>query len=399
MSAGLHTRAGEAMHRRPLFIGLIVLAVLIVAVIGWRAVQASDDESCESISSARLAASPDIAPALTELAEGLEDEGRCVSIDVESVPADEVLNQLSTQSGDAPDLWVPDSEVWARQLAQNGVDAETISPAIASSPVVLVGGPAAETTDSWLSAVSSGEVVMQAPTVSTPSALALIAPRAERKQSGATEKQIGAGLVTAAQHYGEQSSTKPVADVLAAITASSKRLVPVTEQQFLQARRTNSSLTVSVPKTGTMIQDYPLLALPGRSAEANTALGQLFDYLQRPQGSVALADHDFRPANGDPLPGDRGVGKVSELPAPGADAAAKDLRSWQVLAVPSSMLVVLDASGSMDFQTGAGTRMELAAGAARRALGAFPGNARIGMWLFSVDQGGPGVDPVLLYTS
>jgi hypothetical protein len=67
-------------------------------------------------------------------------------------------------------------------------------------------------------------------------------------------------------------------------------------------------------------------------------------------------------------------------------------RLWQVLTVPSSILAVVDASGSMDFETGAGTRMEVAVDAARTALGVFPDQARVGLWLFSIDQGGPGTD-------
>jgi len=63
-----------------------------------------------------------------------------------------------------------------------------------------------------------------------------------------------------------------------------------------------------------------------------------------------------------------------------------------VLTVPSSILAVLDASGSMDYETSEGTRMELAVGAARTALAVLPGEARVGLWLFSIDQGGKGVD-------
>lgn len=389
MSAGLHTRAREAKDRRPLLTGLLVLVLLIAAIIAWRAVRSTGDAACGETSSARLAAAPDIAPALEELAEGLVDEGRCVRLEVEAVPSGEMLNQLATGAGEAPDLWVPDSDVWARQLAGEGVEAETIAPAVATSPVVLAGGPAADTPATWLEAVSSGQVAMQDPMSTTPAALALVAPRAERKKSGASSAQIQSGLVTAAQHYAGGDSTK---DVLASITASSKQLVPVTEQQYLAARRSNRSLTATVPETGTLVQKYPLLALPDRTEESNAVLGELFDYLQRPQGDALLAGHDFRASDGDPLPGKVGVGAVPTLAAPESSAVAEDLRAWQVLAVPSSMLVVLDASGSMDFETGSGTRMQLAADASRRALGAFPGTARIGLWLFSVDQGGPDVD-------
>ncbi|WP_067435288.1 substrate-binding domain-containing protein [Nocardioides jensenii] len=394
MSTGLHTREREPTDRRPLWIGLIVLALLLVAVMVWRGVTDSGEEAgCDDgVAKARLAASPDIAPALEQVARGLAEESPCVSLAVETVPADEVVNQLTAGSGDAPDLWVPDSDVWARQLAENGVSAETVMPAIAASPVVLVGGPAADAPESWLVAASSGLLAMQNPLESTPSALALVAVRAEREKSGASVGQLTSGLVSAAQHYGEGETDRSSAEALSALTASSKRVVPVSEQQFLQALLENRSLSAMVPATGPLMQRYPLLGLPGRSEESGAVLAQFVDFLQRPQGSTLLTDHGFRPADETPLPGERGVGAVDALKAPSAEDVEEDLRSWQVLAVPSSMLVVLDASGSMDFETGSGTRMQLAADAAKRALGAFPGNARIGMWLFSVDQGGPGVD-------
>ena len=77
---------------------------------------------------------------------------------------------------------------------------------------------------------------------------------------------------------------------------------------------------------------------------------------------------------------------------PQAQQLVEGERLWQVLTVPSSILAVLDASGSMDFETGAGTRMQVAVSAARTALGVFPDRARVGAWLFSIDQGGPGQD-------
>lgn len=394
MSSGLHARERDSRDRRALWIGLVVLAVLLGGVMVWRALAGDDDQEagCEAVTHAELAASSDIAPALTEAAQALLDQGGCAEITVETVPADEVLNLLATGSEDAPDLWVPDSDVWAQQLAASGVDAETVAPALATSPVVLAGGPAAEAPTSWLAAATSGQLEMLDPLDSTPSALSLIALRGEQSKSGASAQELQSGLVTAAQHYSQQSPGQDVSELLASLTASSKRVVPVTEQQFLEARRDNRKLRAMVPGTGTMLQKYPLIALPGRSDESGVAMAEFVDFVQRPQGAVALADHGFRAAGAAPLPGDRGVGSVDELPVPGAAKVEGDLRTWQVLAVPSSMLVVLDASGSMDFETADGTRMELATEAASRALSAFPGKTRIGMWVFSVDQGGPGVD-------
>ena len=66
--------------------------------------------------------------------------------------------------------------------------------------------------------------------------------------------------------------------------------------------------------------------------------------------------------------------------------------SWKTLAVPSAILAVVDASGSMDFDAGAGTRMDLLAEAAGIGLSSLPDHARVGLWVFSIDKGGPGQD-------
>lgn len=393
MSSGLHAGDRKSVNRRPLWIALLVLFLLLAGVIAWRSLTDSKDESsCEQVSAARLVASPDIAPALTEAAASLKKEGGCAEINVAAAPADEVLNQLVTAAGDPADLWVPDSDVWAKQATAAGVSAETVVPAVAASPVVLAGGPAADAPESWLSAATSGQLEMLDPLASTPSALSLIAMRAEKAKSGGSGAELKAGLVTSAQQYAQDSSDQGVDEILAAVSASSKRVVPVTEQQFLVGQRENPRLQAMVPGTGTLMQNYPLLTLPGHSEESRAALAEFLEYVQRPQGRVALARHGFRAGDGQPLSSDRGIGEVTELTVPEAKWVKEDLRVWQVLAVPASLLVVLDASGSMDFETSDGTRMQLATTAASQALSAYPDSTRIGMWLFSVDQGGPGVD-------
>ncbi|QIX25889.1 VWA domain-containing protein [Nocardioides sp. JQ2195] len=392
MSGGSHALERAPRNRWLLWTGLVVLVLLLAAALVWRGLADDEDPSaCATVADARLAASPDIAPALAAAAASLEDQGGCASVDVVAVPSDEVFTRLTTRSGDIPDLWVPDSDVWTQQLAGNGVTAETVVPALATSPVVLAGGPAAEAPASWLAAATSGQLEMLHPLDSTPSALALIALRAEQSKTGASTSDLQAGLVTAAQHYAAQSPGQEADKLLASVTASTKRLIPVSEQEFLAARRDNRSLQATLPETGTIIQKYPLLSLPGHSQESQSAMAELVEFIQRPQGAVALGEHGFRGPDGAALP-DRGVGGITELAVPDRAEVEDDLRTWQVLAVPSSMLVVLDASGSMDFATSDGTRMQLAAEAAAKALVTFPDATRIGLWLFSVDQGGPGVD-------
>jgi Mg-chelatase subunit ChlD len=71
---------------------------------------------------------------------------------------------------------------------------------------------------------------------------------------------------------------------------------------------------------------------------------------------------------------------------------AETVQSWRTLSVPSSILAVVDASGSMDFATAGGTRMQVLADAAGIGLSFLPDHARVGLWIFSIDKGGPGRD-------
>ena len=68
------------------------------------------------------------------------------------------------------------------------------------------------------------------------------------------------------------------------------------------------------------------------------------------------------------------------------------MQSWRTLSVPSSILAVVDASGSMDYDSPDGTRMDVLAEAAGIGLSFLPDHARVGLWVFSIDKGGPGQD-------
>ena len=87
------------------------------------------------------------------------------------------------------------------------------------------------------------------------------------------------------------------------------------------------------------------------------------------------------------IPGS-GAGRIAPLPPPPPRSVASRLLSWRTLGVPSSILAVVDASGSMGFSAGDRTRMQLLAEAAGLALDFLPDQDRVGLWVFSIDKGG-----------
>src|SRR3546814_5360359 len=72
-------------------------------------------------------------------------------------------------------------------------------------------------------------------------------PRAERETSGVSDAEVQARLVPLAQHYGERASAQqPVAERLAAVSSTTKQMVPVSEQVWLEARRANRRVHAGV---------------------------------------------------------------------------------------------------------------------------------------------------------
>jgi extracellular solute-binding protein/von Willebrand factor type A domain-containing protein len=404
--SGSHARRRETPRRGrgvPLLVAVVLLAVSIAGGLAWRdrTAGAESGDSCSSHPKARLAAAPAVAPVLSDAVADLAADGWCPRVEVTATAPAAVLADLTAGDAQAPDLWVPDSGLWSARATAAGISAEEVSASVVASPVVLAGGASAEAPASWFAALESGDVQLADPTVDTAAALTLLAPTAERVTSRISEDQIRAGLVTVAQRYADQvdaeaavaaadDPARAVAARLAGLDASSSTLVPVTEQQYLAARADHPDLTAVTPETGALFQRFPMLAT-STDSEAGGIARELLTYLTGP-GEALAAEHGFRRGTAAPIAGGTGVGEVEELAPPSAEEVIGALRQWQVLTVPSSILAVLDASGSMDYETSEGTRMELAVGAARTALAVLPGEARVGLWLFSIDQGGKGVD-------
>jgi hypothetical protein len=198
-------------------------------------------------------------------------------------------------------------------------------------------------------------------------------------------------MVPLAQRYGGQPD-KPETPEEVAEAAKQGTLGVLTEQQLVKMQDEGKATTLdaAVPKSGTMLLDYPLAAVS--SEESVVEAGRrLATFLSGPTGSELIAAEGFRDASGTPLSGGRGLGPelYDVVPSPKADAVTGALRQWAMLTVPSRILAVVDVSGSMDFVDSGTPRISLAVTAAGGALELFPDNAEIGVWAFS-EKLGPG---------
>jgi len=307
--------------------------------------------------------------------------GECAKVRVKVQSTAEVL---ATPTDDLPDLWIADSSAPLRQFQASAVYLKTVSPAVASSPVVLAGGPSARPEQTWNQALSSGNVAMIDPTVNGPSALVLTSAAAE--QPNISAKDMGATFLLSAQRYGEASAVGQVqVPTLDTIRASTTRLFPVDEHDLLTSRKANPAITPVIPATGPLLLKFPMVAFSSR-LETYTVGDQLAKWFRSATGVKALNASLFRNAAGDPIPS---VSQIEAEPLPEVpdETADSALRFWRVTSVPSSLLAVLDVSGSMKFEAGDTTRLAIEMDAARTALTVFPPHARIGAWVFSENQG------------
>ncbi len=382
---------------------VVAVVLLLVAAVGaWFVFGGGGDDDDPSadcfIETIRLTTAPSLRPVVDQAVESLKTDEPCLDIHVTDGAVKDVIAQMADPDAEMPDLWIPDSPSWQGQLSAAGYRGAIVTPSIAETPVGLVSGPAATAPESWVETLTAGRLAMRDPSADGASALALLAPYAEMKQTGASADQIAEATVPVAQRYGEQAKGAQQVNDPTAITGTSTQLIPMTERDYLEARRGNDQLTMVAPKTGVPVLQFPIVSVTkanmdvlGQSAEGIGARAgrALAHWLTSDAGRTAVAEAEFRVpgrASQDLLANAKPLKKVKK-------AITDDvLRTWRVLTVPSSMLVLVDVSGSMDFEVAGKSRIQLTAEAAATALDVLPDQARIGLWAFSIDQGGKGVD-------
>jgi hypothetical protein len=315
----------------------------------------------------------------------------CTSVEPVVRSGAEVALGVST-GGALPDIWVPESRIWlGRARLGEAARVQVLAPSLARTPVLLVGGPRARRFATWGDAEASGLVSVPDPEVSTVGALALVAPLAEARTSGRTAAEAQQMVVPFAQTYGARRARGADLRVWPTMFRSlSPRLVVTTEQELARAED-GQRLRDLTPDVGAPVLDFPLAVREDADPGARLVALGLLDHLMGEDGATTLVEHGLRPARGAAPAGTRS--DVSTyLPTPTARTVVTAVQSWRTLAVPSAILAVVDASGSMDFDSGTGTRMDLLADAARIGLSFLPDHARVGLWIFSIDKGGPGQD-------
>jgi Ca-activated chloride channel homolog len=422
-SPGSHTTSGEPQrrHTRGIVISAgVAVIVVALAVTGWALNRPVSEvvPTCVGSMTLRVSAAPDVAPTVTEIADNYNNtkprEGaRCIDVVVKSEHSTKVADDIAGQRGILPNLWVPDSSLWAEKVtlaaqeaAAAGADASPakvqVAASLASSPLVVVaprtvaqavGGPTqAFSWSALLQGVSNPSGLK--PTVSDPNttsegltaALTLNKLFAGNKELTATLLNVARSSVpdvqTAYQEMSKHPDTAPV--------------FPASERSVVAYNRTSPPVPVSAlyASEGSYPLDFPTIrvATGETPTSLDEAAAKFEEVLRSPESIAAFQRAGFRSPDGmstgfsaelgvlPPNPPSLGIPKLS-------DAAAL-LRALSALRMPARMLAVIDISGSMKETSEHGRRIDIAVVAAASAVQMFPPTSDVGLWAFSDNQNG-----------
>src|SRR3954447_8607567 len=390
-------RASSGIAARPaLLAGFAVLLIAVVAagLVWWRAGNddaLADGTSCQQ--TVRVTVAPEVGPLVQRLLDqplSLGDD-TCVDADVTAEEPLQTLADLGAlDAGSLPQVWVPDSSLWAARAGDVGLDA---AGSLASSPLVLATSRAAadqlgwtQTPPTWGEALTTDRPLAVPDLAASAEGLSVLA--AVRQSLGGGEDADNA-VVQAVLAAG-RGDVPTVADAITAGTegGADAPLVPVSEQEVLTANRAagSDSLVAVYPSDGSPSLDYPVLRVP--TGDAGTAAADAVAKVLMGSGVGAEARAaGFRDGTGAaPEGAGSGTGIQEAAPAPlQLDAAALQALFGRLssLATPSRLLTVIDVSTSMNAPAGDGTRATLARDATKSALTLLPDSYSGGLWAFA----------------
>ncbi|UUZ58031.1 substrate-binding domain-containing protein [Nocardioides sp. B-3] len=366
----------------------VVLALVVAS--GWFVVSlfgddgsAAADCTAADVTTVTMAVAPAMADPVDEAVDAMGESAQCIELEVTTATVAEVsAAQDEVDEGEVnalPDLWVPDSPARQLVLSDAGLTGKAIVPALATTPVGLASGSEDPRAPHPLEALSSPRLVKNDPKENGASALAMVAPFSEAAEGIGDIATAQRSIVPVAQRFGAKVAAGRLRPItIDTIPGGSKRLIPVTERDFLIAKRGNDALTRVEPGTGVAVLNFPLvqpnageggigvgtgsLDVAGRTGE------RLAQWFTTEEGLAAIAGDQLRAPDGGPLPDDESVTTSKQLPAAESSRVRATMESWFTLTVPSSIPAVLDVSGAMSASVGGTTRLSLATGGAPAAL-------------------------------
>ncbi|MGY0233671.1 substrate-binding and VWA domain-containing protein [Longispora urticae] len=380
-------------------------------------------------------------------------EERCVEVEVLAKDSADVALALGNEwdarlTGPAPDVWIPASTAWVREASADA-DAERIlpelQPSLARTPTVIampepmvkalsatVWKDHKPTWETLIAALGSGaswesygkpewgalKVGMTDPAKSTAGLHALMAVTDANDDGEVDSKERQTvwnfkQAVSKSDMYKE--STEQLFAGLAKADAQSAEAAlkyvsgfPALERDIINYNATKPKvpLVAVYPEGGSADADIPLLVLNASwtTKDRQAVAKNFLTYLRGDHGRAAFQAEGYRDPNrigGANLASATGIQpQVQTLPRAVLlpDSVKVTRKTWQALARPVNLLLVMDVTGSMNEVvpgTGGRTKLDLAKEAATNAVGMFGTQAHVGLWAFSTPTpGGPDYRPV-----
>jgi len=433
----LRGKANRRRRRRISTKALVILAVVacVMLLIGRGTAQIVGRYSCSSNQIVlNVAVSPDIAPAVTRIADyvnrrQLKADGRCVSVSVNTEAPALAAGQIDGQRPrphPAIDAWIPDSSLWVDQARRYALGANTVQPAgysIALSPLMLVmprtsaAHTAAFGRTGWrllLPRSAGGPNVPASLSVNLPDPTQSAAGLAALIEIGRLLGPGTAARVRFTRFIYSSQVTSYFADPAALRYFASLGAPPLngdpvtvtTEQAVIgyDRRYPAAPLAATYPtgkrtELGSPELDYPYVVSTSDSARISAA--ELFGrVLTKPYAQGMIRYYGFRSGRNvpDKFPASSGLAKqmLQVATPPSAGEAPASLAVWNKLALSSRDLTIVDVSSQMarpaspSDPTGLTFEQELTQ-TASLGLALFPDTANIGLWEFAddLDHGRP----------
>jgi hypothetical protein len=426
---GRHARAATSRFS-PFWAAVAALAVVALVVGGvFLATRGGDaDDSgeteaggggaCVEPVTVTVASAPEVTPAIQQAADAVSDE--CTTYEITATPARDGVAGI--EAGRVPDIWVPDAADWASRITEHrsGESAFTLAdlapPAeeppveqtaagwtslgsVAKTPVVIAVGadPSAgnEVTPdmTWRDMFTTAVAIQMAqPSTNAASRLALDVARGAVPAETDDYVDLGQRMIFLSRFAAESDAT-----AFASEDPATGDVIPfpVSEQRLATYVEGNptSGLRPVIPAEGTPELTYPMYARAGAPAEVASAAERLYEATQSEEVLAALSEAGFRTST---APGPT----INDVPADAYEAAAlpeperaiATTRLWDTLRLDMRMLAAIDVSGSMRWEAGDSTRVELTQRSTQDALAILPDGSQIGTWGFSTARGPAGED-------
>ncbi|MFI6770887.1 substrate-binding and VWA domain-containing protein [Streptomyces sp. NPDC050355] len=428
-SAPRRTGSRPGARRRTLVVSTsLALAVGAGSVVALRGDLLPFGDPCGD-TSVRLdvAASPDIAPALSAVAETAREDatrtdGRCLDVKVTARPSHEMADSFAQRPVDPEfQVWIPDSQLWVDRVDAESGTPLTAADGIASSPIALGAVPKTAKALGWpkqsytwtelARKATSGDALrlgVADPARSATGLLALArihaADTTEAKDDDEAEVRTAATAKLLAQRVadgdGQILATLPGDDSGAEQGNPRRNQALLLSEQAAYAHNTRDDggpgLKLFYPKGGTAQLTYPYTLVDdgALSPEQTRAANRFMTLLGEPGGQRTLRAHGFRPGNGTAVAkvadtaGGRAAQPYSVTPAD--QPTAKELRAllgmWTITVQSARISTVVDASASMGSPVpgrDGRSRMDLARNSLLQALATFTPEDEIGLWKFA----------------